>query len=155
PFALTDDLEAFQNANFDVVIDATCGEQAGFPLSCSQLERGRALVSANKTVIEPWYEELTRLCRRESGFLGMSACVGGGTPILETIAQYARPGDITNVSAVLSGTVNFILDQLALGHSYGIALSRAQRAGFAEEDPSQDLSGADAEIKLRLISRHA
>jgi homoserine dehydrogenase len=155
PFELTTCLDSFRDADFDVIIDVTCGEEAGFPLSCSQLQQGRALISANKTVIEPWYEELSRLSVAQGGLLGISACVGGGTPILETIGQVASPDRIQKVTAVLNGTVNFLLDQLAQGHSFDIALTRAQRAGFAEEDPAQDLSGADAETKLRLIARRA
>jgi homoserine dehydrogenase len=155
PFELTTRLDSFREADFDVVIDVTCGEEAGFSLSCSQLQQGRALISTNKTVIEPWYEELSRLSVKQGGHLGISACVGGGTPILETIGQVAQPDRIQKVTAVLNGTVNFLLDQLAQGHSFEIALTRAQRAGFAEEDPAQDLSGADAETKLRLIARRA
>ena len=78
-------LGLFREAEFDIVVDATTGEEAGFPISCSQLQKGRAIVSANKTVIEPRYDELTRLCLKQGGQLGISACVGGGAPILETI----------------------------------------------------------------------
>jgi homoserine dehydrogenase len=155
PFPLTDCMQSFCDAEFDVVIDVTCGEEAGFPISSGQLQNGRTLISANKTVIEPWYEELATLGRREGGNLGISACVGGGTPILELIDDCVQTGQVRKVTAVLNGTVNFVLDQLASGHSFEIALARARRAGFAELDPSQDLSGADAETKLRLIARRA
>ena len=75
--------------------------------------------------------------------------------MLETIERLAGPDQVQKVTAVLNGTVNFLLDQIAQGHDFEIALARAQQAGFAEEDPSQDLSGTDAEIKLRLIARRA
>jgi homoserine dehydrogenase len=155
PFALTDDLESFLEAKFDILIDVTCGEEAGLPLSHRQLERGGALVSANKTVVEPWFEDLEALGSRQGGYFGISACVGGGTPILEAIERFVGCPRIERVEAVLNGTVNFLLDQLGQGHSFEAALRRAQEAGFAEDDPTQDLSGQDAEIKLRLIARHA
>jgi homoserine dehydrogenase len=56
------------------------------------------------------------------------------------------------VTGILNGTVNFLLDRLADGAGFEIALDEARRAGFAEEDPESDLSGADAALKLRIIA---
>ena len=154
PFGVSNDLRVFLSTPFDIIVDATSGEEAGLPLAFHQLGQGRALISANKIVVEPWYEELEGLCRREGGHFGISACVGGGTPILETIGQLADNG-IARVDAVLNGTVNYLLDRLAEGQSFEAALEDAQLAGFAEADPSQDLSGRDAELKLRLVARVA
>lgn len=154
-FPLTNDLADFQEQPLDIIIDVTSGVDAGLTLSCHQLERGGALISANKAVVEPSFERLLSLCADRNGFFGYAACVGGGTPILELIDRYAESQGIEKVSAVLNGTVNFILDRLALGQSFASAIECARKAGFAEEDPSQDLSGRDAEIKLSLIAKRA
>ena len=85
-----------------------------------------------------------------------SACVGGGTPMLETVDAVRASGqDIVAVRAVLNGTVNYLLDRLAEGGDFASCADAARAAGFAEADMSQDLSGADAATKLRLIARHA
>jgi homoserine dehydrogenase len=59
------------------------------------------------------------------------------------------------VAGILNGTVNYILDRLARGATFPQALAEARLAGFAEEDPSEDLSGADAAAKLKLIAHEA
>jgi len=75
--------------------------------------------------------------------------------VLETVAAAAAHGPVREVSAVLNGTVNFVLDRLYEGSSFQQALAEARAAGFAEEDPSEDLTGADAACKLKLIAHQA
>jgi homoserine dehydrogenase len=84
-----------------------------------------------------------------------SAAVGGSATILETVDRARRQAPISSVTAVLNGTVNFILSRLAKGASFETALREAQKAGFAEEDCEADVSGADAAAKLRLIANRA
>jgi homoserine dehydrogenase len=62
-------------------------------------------------------------------------------------------GRITRVQALLNGTTNYMLDEMAAGKNYAEALSTAQELGFAEADPSADVNGADAAAKIRLIAQ--
>jgi homoserine dehydrogenase len=73
-------------------------------------------------------------------------------PLLEAIDGRS---DVVAIRGVLNGTCNFVLDRLAAGASYHEALAEAQALGFAEPDPSSDVSGLDAEFKLRLCARAA
>src|SRR5690606_36168680 len=76
-------------------------------------------------------------------------------PVLETVAEARRSGEIAEVAAVLNGTVNFILDRLHAGATLDAALDEARAAGFAEADSSADLEGHDAAAKLKLIAAEA
>ncbi len=151
----TTDLEAALTTPADIVIEAmpdTPDAERGVEQA---LERGLAVVSANKMVLarRPDFEDLAR---SHGAPLRYSAAVGGGVPILETIAHMRAQGDqITAVRGVLNGTSNYVLDQLHAGRPFADAIAEAQAAGFAEADPSADLDGWDAAAKASLIARAA
>jgi homoserine dehydrogenase len=71
------------------------------------------------------------------------------------ISNSPRTGEITSVTAILSGTCNFVLEQCERGVSLHVAVREAQERGYAEADASEDLSGRDAARKLRILARHA
>lgn len=73
--------------------------------------------------------------------------------MLECCTQHS--GEIRALQAVLNGTCNFVLDACAAGATLPEAIAEAQRLGFAEADPSEDLSGRDAARKLRILAQHA
>lgn len=155
PCALTTDRRAFLASHPDILVDALSCAETGALLSEWALSRGIHVVSASKRVIAGCYPSLVRCAEGTGARLLYSAAVGGETPILETIAAAAAQGEIASVTAILNGTVNFILTGLARGLSFAAALEGARAAGFAEEDPTEDLSGADALAKLRIIAATA
>lgn len=116
---------------------------------------GVHVVSANKLLLADRLPEFETLCQRTQARLCFSAAVGGGVPMLETVRRCASRGRISRITCVLNGTTSFVLDELARGVSFAEAVVLAQRAGFAESDPSADLSGADAAAKARLIAHAA
>ena len=81
-----------------------------------------------------------------------SASVGGGAPMVETARTARSAGPANNLKAILNGTVNYILSSVATGASFDAAVRAAQDAGFAEPDPTADLSGDDARAKLSILS---
>jgi homoserine dehydrogenase len=76
-------------------------------------------------------------------------------PIIEAVTTSAERGSVRRIEGVLNGTCNFILNQVAAGCSFDDAVAAAQGAGYAESDPSRDLSGLDAAEKLVILARHA
>ena len=113
------------------------------------------MVTANKTAVAKHYDAL-HACAEAGGVrLAYSAAVGGGAPVLETVARAAARGRIGEITCILNGTVNFILDRLADGIPADVALREARDCGFAEEDCEADLSGADSAAKLRIVAREA
>jgi homoserine dehydrogenase len=151
----TDDTATFLAARRDIIVDILSCEETGARIALELLPRGVEVVSASKRLISGRYGALCNAAEAGSARLLYSAAVGGSAAILETVDRARERAPIASVTAVLNGTVNFILSRLARGHSFGAALAEAQKAGFAEEDCEADVSGADAAAKLRLIATHA
>lgn len=136
----------------DVLVDLTSDEDIGMALCRGQLDRGADVVSANTAVLANHYRELSSVAARSGARLLYSATVGGSTPALETLARAKRHAPVRCVTAILSGTVNFLLDEIAAATPFRIALERAQERGFAEKDAADDVSGKDAARKLRIMA---
>lgn len=134
------------------IVEALPDGAAGRALIKAALGQGISVVTANKQAIAGEMAALTELAAGNGAQLRYSPAVGGGAPLVETTAQAAAAGRIAKIEAVLNGTVNFILTSLANGVSFAEAVRRAQIAGFAEPDPSADLSGADARAKIAILS---
>ena len=81
-----------------------------------------------------------------------SAAVGGGTPMIETTAHLAASGRIERLRGVVNATTTFILTAMAAGGTYDSALSEAQAAGYAEPDPTLDVTGRDAAQKIAILA---
>ncbi len=155
PGELVSDRRALLADKPDILVDALSCAETGALLSEWALAQGIHVVSASKRVIAGAYPALSRCAEASGARLLYSAAVGGETPVLETIAAAVAEQEIVSVTGVLNGTVNFILDRLARGLSFAAALKQAQEAGFAEEDPAEDVSGADAAAKLRIVAAAA
>jgi homoserine dehydrogenase len=155
PVPLTADRKAFLETPADILIDVLSCAETGALLSEWALGRGVHVVSASKRVVSGCLPLLRAAAGGSGAELLYSAAVGGGAPVLETVAAARSRGEIVSVEGVLNGTVGYILTRLAAGQGYADALAQARLAGFAEEDPSEDLSGADAAAKLRLIAAEA
>jgi homoserine dehydrogenase len=139
----------------DVVVDALPGIEPSRALVRDWLEQGVSVVTANKRLLAEAGPELERIARHSHAQLSCSAAVGGSTPMLEEIARQSGRGEIRSLAGVLNGTCNYILDRCAEGLALSEAVAEAQAKGFAETDPSEDLSGADAARKLRILCRLA
>lgn len=153
PGELLRPLDAALRAPADIVVEAIGGVETAGEALARALRAGLHVVTANKAVIAARGAELTEIAEREDVRLAYSAAVGGVLPVIETVRRLR--GRIASVEGVLNGTSNFVLDRLAQGDSLDAAVSEAQRLGYAEADPTDDLSGLDAARKLTLIAREA
>ncbi|MCC5995743.1 MAG: hypothetical protein JJU18_05165 [Oceanicaulis sp.] len=139
----------------ELVIDALPGGARAEALVARAVAAGCHVVSANKDVAAR-RPDLIRQARAQGRIFAHSAAVGGGAPVLETVARLAASGaGVARVRGVLNGTANYVLDRLMAGDSLADAVTGAQAAGFAEADPGADLDGLDAANKLVLIAREA
>lgn len=139
----------------DVVVDALPTGEAGRRLIEAALSRGVHVVTANKQAIAGHLAELHDLARRNKAAFAYSPSVGGGAPMVETMRRAQGDGEARQISAILNGTVNFILSALTEGASFDDAVKAAQEAGFAEPDPTADLSGEDARAKISILTYEA
>ncbi|GAA0611086.1 hypothetical protein GCM10009422_02430 [Brevundimonas kwangchunensis] len=139
----------------DVLVEAISDASTGLALIRAALTRGVDVVSANKQAVGGDLPALTALAASTGARLLYSASVGGGAPLIETVRRAKAHGPVVRIEAVLNGTCNFILNRLADGVAFDEALNAAQKAGFAEEDPTADLSGQDAAAKLAILAHEA
>jgi homoserine dehydrogenase len=136
-----------------VVVELAGGADVALPWAERALSRGAAYVTANKALLATHGDRLARIAGEHSGAaLLASASVGGGTPMIETVEHLAATGSITRLRGLLNATTTFILSAMAQGRSYDEALAAAQRAGYAEADPSFDVDGRDAAQKLAILA---
>ncbi|MFH2000252.1 MAG: homoserine dehydrogenase [Planctomycetota bacterium] len=146
--------KAFLNGKFDVAVECMGGIEPALTLTTSLLERGIPVASANKALLAEHGERLLDLAEKHGTLLRFEASVAAGIPILGVIERALQSMTVTRICAILNGTSNFILTCMAEeGLSLEFALERAQKAGFAEADPSLDLNGTDAAQKLTVLAR--
>jgi homoserine dehydrogenase len=139
----------------DVLVEAISDASTGLALIRAALARGVDVVSANKQAVGADLPALLALAAAGEARLLYSASVGGGAPLIETVRRARDHGAVVRIEAVLNGTCNFILNRLAEGRPFGQALADAGAAGFAEADPSADLTGLDAAAKLAILGHEA
>ena len=150
-----DDVDAFLNTGCDLVVDAlSCGE-TGAVLTEKALERGMSVISANKQALAGQLAAFHQLAEKNGAKLLYSAAVGGGSPMVETVARARQQGNVIAIDAIVNGTVNFILTAMGDGLSFADAVKEAQDVGFAEADPTADLSGLDAKAKASILAYEA
>jgi homoserine dehydrogenase len=133
----------------DVVVELIGGAEPAGVLVKAALTSGKPVVTANKLLLA---SDVQLEAHHE---LRCSAAVGGAVPALEAVRALAKEDRIASLCGVLNGTCNYILDRIAAGGSLTQAVAEAQVHGFAEADPSSDLSGSDTLCKLRLLARRA
>lgn len=138
-----------------LVIDTLPGIEPSHTVIRQYLSLGVDVVSANKAVIAEFGVPLQHVAQTAGARFVYSAAVGGSAPMLETVDPLRLKGEIESIEAVLNGTCNFLLDACASGTTLADAVSQAQRLGFSEADPTDDLSGRDAARKLAILARHA
>lgn len=139
----------------DVIVDALPSGEAGRRLIETALSRGVSVVTANKQAVAGALAPLHELARRNKAAFAYSPSVGGGAPMVETMRRAREHGDARVIAAILNGTVNYILSAMKKGASFDKAVSAAQAAGFAEPDPTADLSGEDARAKISILTYEA
>lgn len=151
----TTKLEALLEDPVEVVVELLGGDEPARTLISKALRLGRHVVTANKALLATHITDLQKLAAFNAVSLNYSAAVGGVLPAIETISRARSSGPLQSISGVLNGTTNFILDQLADGHSLSDAVITARQQGYAERNPQLDLDGTDAAQKLILLARAA
>ncbi len=152
----TEDAHALvDDPTIDVVIECIGGTGIAAEFVVAALRSGKHVVTANKDLLATRGPELRALAAARGVTIAYEAAVGGAIPIVRTIAESLAGEDILEVGGVLNGTTNFILSEMFDGASYESALGAAQRLGFAEADPTNDVEGIDAAHKLAILAQLA
>ena len=119
------------------------------------LGAGKNVVTANKKLIAFHGVELEQLAAAKGGHLKYGAAVAGGIPVIPGLEQGLAGDRIERIEGILNGTCNFILSQMEDGADYATVLAEAQKMGYAEADPTEDVGGFDARAKLSILMRLA
>lgn len=150
---VTDSVEEFLAVSADVVVEVLGGTDPADRIIRSSLEQGRAVVTANKLLMARHGADYFELTRRRDAFLGFEASVAGGIPIIRVLRRSLLPDTLLKLQGILNGTCNFILSEMARsGREFQEVLRQAQALGYAEADPSLDVSGRDTRDKLTILA---
>ena len=141
-----------------VFVDCTASRDVA-ALYQTFLEHNISVIAANKIAASGNYSDYLRLkqtARQRGVWFRYETNVGAGLPIIGTINDLRNSGDeILKIEAVLSGTLNFIFNEIAADVPFSETVRRAKEQGYSEPDPRIDLSGTDVVRKLVILTREA
>ena len=141
-----------------VFVDCTASKDIA-SLYQTFLEHNISVIAANKIAASSDYEnymKLKKTARNRGVWFRYETNVGAGLPIIGTINDLRNSGDkILKIEAVLSGTLNFIFNEIAADVPFSETVRRAKEQGYSEPDPRIDLSGTDVVRKLVILTREA
>lgn len=150
-------LQAVKELEYDVLIEistlsiANSGEPAVSHIR-EALKRGRHVVTANKGPVAYAYHELKSLSEEQGCSFLHEATVLDGTPIFNLAKNCLKGCRVTGLTGILNSTTNFILSRLEAGETIEEAVKKTQAMGLAEADPSHDLDGWDAAVKITALA---
>ena len=152
----TDINDIVSDPAIDTVVEVMGGVHPACEYITAAMEAGKNVVTANKAVISACYAQLTTLAAEKGVALRCTAAVGGGIPWLINLERCCRIDTVTEVSGIMNGTTNYIMDAM---HKSPVAfadiLKKAQELGYAEADPSADIDGDDIRRKLTISANIA
>jgi homoserine dehydrogenase len=151
---LTTDAEgAIDDPRVSVVVELIGGTDRAATLVERALRAGKSVVTANKSLLAAKGPQLFALARKHGACIAFEASCGGGIPIIDALCRGLVANRIDALVGIVNGTCNVILTRMTKnGWTYEKALAEAQELGFAEADPTLDVSGRDAAQKLALLS---
>ncbi len=144
-----------EDPHVDLIVELIGGVTDAADLVEHALYRGRHVVTANKDLLATQGPRLAALAASRGAALRCEAAVAGAIPLVRTLDEGLAGDEIFSVAGVVNGTATAILSAMEDGSSFAEALAVAQRAGYAESDPSNDLDGTDAAHKLAIIAQRA
>jgi len=155
--AVTSDPASVASAeDVDVLVEVMGGAETARPAVERALARGIPVVTANKLLISTHGAALEAAAAASGAPLRYEASVAGVIPVLQALDHGLRTERFTLLVGILNGTTNYILSTMEReGRSFEEALDAARELGYAEADPSLDLSGADTAQKLTILARRA
>jgi homoserine dehydrogenase len=145
-----------EDPSIDIIVEAIDDAEAAFLYATRALRNGKDVITANKKMVATHLTELLELQNETQRKLYFEAAVAGSIPILHLLQSYYRREPLTRLRGILNGTTNYVLTKIFNEKlDYRKALRQAQKLGFAESEPSSDVTGADAWYKSKLLAYRA
>ncbi|MGD0825523.1 MAG: homoserine dehydrogenase [Terriglobales bacterium] len=150
----TENIDDVLSSDAEIVVEVMGGLQPAEDWIRRALHSGKSVVTANKQLIARCGPELLSLARQTKQQIQFGASVAGGVPVISGLQEGLAGDDLYKIRGILNGTCNYILSQIeANGIPFETALREAQKLGFAEADPTEDIDGFDARAKLAILAR--
>jgi len=143
------------DADNDLIVEAIGGVHTAGTFVRRAIARCCDVVTANKALLAASGRELFRAAAASGVTIGFEASVCGGVPVIGALRRGLAGDTIESITGILNGTCNYVLSRMDQGIAFADAVAHAQERGFAEADPSLDLSGEDAAQKLRILAEVA
>lgn len=141
------------NPNIDIVVEVIGGIEPSKTFVLKSLMSGKSVVTSNKELFAKFWPELEEEAKKMNAGLFFEASCVGGVPIIRTLIDGMQANEIKSLKGIINGTTNYILTKMSSeGWSYEEALSKAQKLGYAEFNPTADVEGFDATYKLSILS---
>jgi homoserine dehydrogenase len=143
-------------ANSDMIVELMGGLEPARDYVLRAMRAGKHVVSANKQLLSQHGEELWATAREHGVQLRFEGAVAGVVPVIRVLQETLAGSHVERLHGIVNGTTNYILTEMARsGLSYDEALRQAQDLGYAEADPTEDVSGKDAAAKMAILARLA
>ncbi len=143
-------------AGADLIVELMGGVEPAREYVLAAMREGKHVVTANKQLLSQHGEELWDVARSKGVQLRFEGAVAGVVPVIRVLQESLAGATIDRVHGIVNGTTNFILTEMArTGMTFAEALAEAQRLGYAEADPSEDVDGRDAAAKMAILARLA
>lgn len=154
PELLTESAEdVIANPKIDLIVELIGGEQPAYDYVLSAIENGKSIVTANKLIIAKHGEKILNKAREHGVQISYEGSVAGGIPIIRPLKESLAASRIKDIYGILNGTTNYILTRMTeKGEDFDRVLKEAQEKGYAERDPSSDVSGLDAAYKISILA---
>jgi homoserine dehydrogenase len=150
----TENVDDLLQSDIDIFVELVGGVELAGGWIRKALEAGKSVVTANKLLIADQGPELQQLASEKGVRLEFGASVAGGIPAIIAIEEGLAGDNLSKIAGILNGTCNYILTQMeATGATFESALKEAQRLGFAEANPRDDVEGYDARAKLVVLAQ--
>jgi homoserine dehydrogenase len=143
-------------AGSDLIVELMGGLEPAREHVLAAMRAGKHVVTANKQLLSQHGEELWACAREHDVQLRFEGAVAGVIPVIRVLQESLAAAHVERIHGIVNGTTNFILTEMASkGSSYADALAQAQELGYAEADPTDDVTGRDAAAKMAILARLA
>jgi homoserine dehydrogenase len=136
-----------------IVVELIGGIEPARTFQLAALRAGKAVVTANKQLLSQHGAELLQAAEDHGTYLRFEASAVGAVPVVKVLRESLAAAEVVGVMGIVNGTTNYILSAMTqTGAEYGATLAQAQKLGFAESDPTEDVTGKDAAAKMAILS---
>jgi homoserine dehydrogenase len=150
----TENIDDILSSDVDIVVEVMGGLQPTEDWIRRALQSGKSVVTANKQLIARFGPALISLAGQMKQQIQFGASVAGGVPVISGLQDGLAGDELYQIRGILNGTCNYILSEIeSKGIPFAVALREAQKLGFAEADPTDDIDGLDARAKLAILAR--